>query len=181
MGDDRARQKGDALSQGTVKNTGTLKTFVIPEVSFNQSTSILRFHSVPDLRRYLKRVLDENLREMDKMSDAMALAMRDNRYDAEHPSIRGWVKRGNLFVNKEDPDRATLDLLFHLSREIKPRIAQISESLKAVERLDAIGIDEDADTILYIRLGIPERIIVVKTDSPVPGERFELKESYITV
>ncbi|MGP8126116.1 MAG: hypothetical protein ACLQEQ_09710 [Nitrososphaerales archaeon] len=153
---------------------------MIPEITFNASTSILRFQSVPDLRRYLKKILDGNLREMDKMNDAVALAMRDDRYDSENPSIKGWVKRGNIFINKEDPDRATLDLLFHLSREVKPRIAQVSEALKAVEKLDSMGIDEDASLILYVRFGIPERVIVIKTDEPKPGEKFELQESYVT-
>ena len=152
---------------------------MIPEISFNASTSMLRFHSVPDLRRYLKRILDGNLREMDKMSDAMGLAMRDDRFDTE-PSIKGWVKRGNLFINKDDPDKATLDVLFHLSREIKPRIAQVSEALKTVEKLDSLGISEDASLILYVRFGIPERVIVIRTDEPAPGERFELKATYVT-
>lgn len=141
---------------------------------------MLKFQSMPDLRRYLKRMLDGNLREMDKMSDAMALAMRDDRFDSDKASIRGWVKQGNLFINKDDPDKATLDLLFHLSREVKPRTAQISDALKTVEKLESMGIREDASLILYVRLGVPERIIVIRTDEPMPGERFELKASYIT-
>lgn len=153
---------------------------MIPEISFNTSTSILRFHSVHDLRRHIKRILDVNLREMDKMSDVMGLAMRDDRYDSDKVSIKGWVKQGNLFVNKDDPDKATLDLFFHLSREVKPTTAQISDALKAVDKLESMGIREDASLILYVRLGIPERIIVIRTDEPAPGERFELKESYVT-
>jgi len=152
---------------------------MIPEISFNGSTSILRFQSVPDLRRYLKKMMDGNMREMDKLNDAVALAMRDGRYDSEHSSIKGWVKKGNLFINKDDPDRATLDLLFHLSREVKPRFVQVSEAIKATEKLESMGIDEKASLILYVRLGIPERIIVIATDAPVPEERFELKQSYI--
>lgn len=152
---------------------------MIPEISFNASTSMLRFHSVPDLRHYLKRILDGNLREMDKMSDAIALAMRDDKSPPE-PSIKGWVKQGNLFINKDDPDKATLDLLFHLSREIKPSIAQVSEALKTVDKLESMGISEEASLILYVRSGIPERVIVIRTDEPTPGERFELKESYVT-
>jgi hypothetical protein len=170
----------DAGHTRAAKGTGHPKTFMVPDLSFDQSTSIVYFNSVPDLRRYLKHVLDGNLREMDKMSDAMAMAMRDNRYDAEHPSIKGWVKKGNLFVNRDDPDRATLDLLFHLSREIKPRIAQISEAMKAVEKLDSLGIGDEASMILYVRQGIPERIIVVGTEAPSQKERFELKATYRT-
>jgi hypothetical protein len=164
-----------------VKNYDEAKAPLIPEISFNASTSILRFQSVPDLRRYLKKLLDGNLREMDKLNDAVALAMRDDKFDSKQHDIKGWVKRGNLFVNKEDPDRATLDLLFHLHREIKPRFAQISEALKAVDKLESEGINEEAPLILYTRLGIPERIIFIKTDRPAPGEKFELKESYVTV
>ena len=152
---------------------------MIPEISFNGSTSILRFQSVPDLRRYLKKMMDGNMREMDKLNDAVALAMRDERYDSGQVSIKGWVKKGNLFINKDDPDRATLDLLFHLSREVKPRFVQVSEALKAAEKLESMGIDEKSSLILYVRLGIPERIIVVATDAPAPEERFELKQSYI--
>lgn len=153
---------------------------MIPEISFNASTSILRFHSVPDLQRYLKRILDENLREMDKMNDAMALAMRDNRNNSDHSSIKGWIKQGNLFINKVDPDKATLDLLFHLSREMKPRIAQVSDALKTVEKLESLGISDKASLILYVRFGIPERVIVTRADEPALDERFELKKSYVT-
>jgi len=152
---------------------------MIPEISFNAATSMLRFHSVPDLRRYLKRILDGNLREMDKMSDAIALVMRDDKSTPE-PSIKGWVKQGNLFINKDDPDKATLDLLFHLNREMKPSITQISDALKTMDKLEAMGISEEASLILYVRSGIPERVIVIKTDEPAAGERFELKESYVT-
>jgi hypothetical protein len=153
---------------------------VIPEISFSASTSILRFHSMLDLRHYLKRILDENLREMDKMSDAIALAMRDKRYDSEHPSVKGWVKHGNLFVNKDDPDKATLDLLFSLSREIKPRITQISDTLKTAEKLESIGVGDKASLLLYVRLGIPERVIVTTAEQPAPDGRFEFKKSFVT-
>ena len=56
----------------------------------------------------------------------------------------------------------------------------VSEALKAADKLESMGIDEKSSLILYIRLGIPERIIVVATDTPAPEERFELKQSYIT-
>ena len=154
--------------------------FLIPEISFDTSTSVLKFHSAADLRRFLKKVLDSNLKETDKVSDVIALVMRDERIDSESPSVKGWVKTGTVFVNKTDPEKATLDVLFALTREIKPRIAQIQEALKATEKLEALGVDSEDALLLYTKLGLPERIIVIKTDAPDEEKRFELNETFLT-
>ncbi|QQG49316.1 MAG: hypothetical protein HY247_03120 [archaeon] len=153
---------------------------MIPEISFDTSTSMLKFHATADLRRYLKRALEANLREMDKVSDVIALVMRDDRIDSESPSVKGWVKAGTVFVNKSDPEKATLDVLFALTREIKPRIAQIQEALKATEKLESLGVDAEDALLLYTKFGMPERFIVIKTDAPEEQQTFELKASYIT-
>ncbi|MBI3858696.1 MAG: hypothetical protein HY296_00435 [Thaumarchaeota archaeon] len=101
---------------------------MIPDVSFDTTTAMLRFQSVIDLRRHLKKMLEDNLKELDKVGNITAMVMRDESIDVSEPSVKGWVKTGTVFVNKSDPEKATLDVLFAMVREIRPKVVKITES-----------------------------------------------------
>lgn len=152
---------------------------MIPNISFDTSTSMLKFNSSADLRRYLKKLLDSNLRELDKLNDVVALFMRDESI-GEKPSIKGWVKQGTVFINKIDSEKATLDVLFALGREIKPRVVQIQEALKVAEKLEAMGFGPEDALMLYTKLGMPERFVLIRTDAPEPAEKYVHMATYLT-
>ena len=153
---------------------------MIPPISFATATSLRRFNSVVELRKHLKKLYDDALQEMDKVNSTIGLVMRDNPDETQEQSVKGWVKFGNVFVNKSDTERATLDILFAIHREMKPRIARIEGALKSAEKLDELGIYPEEPMILMERFGVPERFIALKVDDAEKREKFSLKETYVT-
>lgn len=155
---------------------------MIPEINFSTETAVLKFYSLADLRRYLKRLLESYEREMDKLANVMGNMMRDEKIDAENPSTKGWAKAGNVFVNKQEPEKGTLDVLFHLTHEIRPKIKHVEETLTSADQFDSLEISENSTFLLYVRDGVPERIIAVAADEPgEEQEKFVLTATYKTV
>lgn len=155
---------------------------MIPEITFTTETAVLKFYSVADLRRYLKKLLETYEREMDRVSNVIGTLMRDPDIDAENPSTKGWSKVGNLFVNKQDPEKGTLDVLFAMMHDIKPKVKHVEETLMRSEQLDSLEIAENSTFLLFVKDGVPERLIALPTDMPTESpDRFVLTATYKTV
>jgi hypothetical protein len=133
---------------------------VIPEVRFEFVTGIRRFASVRDLRTFLKQLMDSYQKEYDKVSSLTGDLLREEDMEADKARSKGWLKAGNLFANKVDPTRAGLDVMLQVMKEAKPKIASLETSLKAFEQIESLQIPEDAALIIYLREGVPERLIV---------------------
>ena len=144
---------------------------MIPDVSFPFETGVKRFSSTKELRLFLKNLLDSYEKARDKMDFITAEMLRGG--DApEVAQSKGWFKVDELFLNKSDQTRAGLDILFQIMRESKPRIRLVEASLKAFEKFDGLGIPDDTAVLLYLRDGIPSRIVIggdVGTEAPKGG------------
>lgn len=153
---------------------------MIPNIEFNTATCMLKFQSPSELKKYLKQTLEENVRELDRVEQLTGMLMREGKIDGDKPTTKGWVKLGAVFINKLDPEKAMLDSLFALTKEIKPRIVQTQEALKTVEKLSDAGIGHEDAVFLYLRLGLPERFVVAKADEPTV-EKFKLDATFSAV
>lgn len=143
---------------------------VIPETGGSMVSGVLRFHSLTDIRKYLKELLNTYQREYDKSSNIIASMLRsEDQKGMEVIMSKGWAKVGSMFVNVTDPEKGGIEIVFQIVNELKPRVAKTEEALKTFESVEGLPIPDDATFLLYLRDGVPERI-VVDTKHTKPAE-----------
>jgi hypothetical protein len=134
---------------------------VIPETGVSAVTGVLRFYSLIDVRRYLKELMDTYQREFDKSSNIIGSLLRsDGGKGMEVIMSKGWAKVGSLFVNVSDSEKGSMEVVFQIVNEMKPRLAKTEEVLRGFESVEGLPIPDDATFLLYLRGGVPERLIV---------------------
>ena len=152
---------------------------MIPETGVSVITGVLRFYSIADVRRYLKELLDTYQREYDKASNVIGSLLRsDGGKGMEVIMSKGWAKVGELFVNVSDIEKGGMEVVFQIVNEMKPRVARTEAVLRGFENVEGLPIPDDATFLLYLRGGVPERLIV-DTMQTRP-ERFVLQAKYKT-
>ncbi len=151
-----------------------------PEAGQDITSGTLRFYSIEDMRKHIKGLLDSYQREYDRSSNVIGSMLRDKSKNAQEViQSRGWSKVGDVFVNSTEPGRASMEMIFLLLNEMKPRIAKTEEILKSFDLVENLPIPEDVTFLLFVRNGVPERIIF---DSTVKRpERYGFKANYLTV
>ena len=134
---------------------------MIPETGGNALTGVLRFYSLSDVRRYLKGLLDTYQREYDKASNVIGSLLRsDEGKTMQVIMSKGWTKVGSLYVNAADSERGAMEVVFQIVNEMKPRIAKTEEVLRSFDGVEGLPIPDEATFLLYIRGGVPERLII---------------------
>lgn len=152
---------------------------MIPEAGVSAISGVLRFYSLTDVRRYLKELLDTYQMEYDKSSNMIGSLLRsDGGKGMEVIMSKGWTKVGTLIVNLTDSEKAGMEVVFQVVNEIKPRVTRTEEVLKSFESVEALPIPDNATFLLYLRGGVPERLIV---DSTVTRpQKFKLAGKFVT-
>jgi hypothetical protein len=152
---------------------------VIPEAGVSAISGVLRFYSLTDVRRYLKDLLGTYQKEYDKSSNMIGSLLRsDGGKGMEVIMSKGWTKVGALIVNLSDSEKAGMEVVFQVVNEIKPRVARTEEVLKAFDSVEGLPIPDNATFLLYLRGGVPERLIV-DTIQTRP-QKFELSGKFVT-
>jgi hypothetical protein len=152
---------------------------MIEETGSSMYSGVIRFYSLADIRRYLKELLEKYQRDFDKSSNVIGSLLRnEGQRGMEVIMSKGWAKVGSLFVNVSEPEKGGMEVTFQLVSEMKPRIAKTEEVLKTFESVEALPIPADATFLLYMRVGIPERL-VIDTTEPKP-DAFNYSGQYAT-
>lgn len=147
-----------------------------PEAGVETMSGVLRFYALSDVRRYLKEVLDRYQREYDKSSNIIGAMLRsDGGKSMEVIMSKGWTKIGSLFVNMADTQKGRMEVVFQIVNELKPKLAKTEEVIRSFEALEGLPIPDDATFLLYLRAGIPERLIVDSLDTKPPKYMFSGK------
>jgi len=134
---------------------------VIPETGVSATSGLLRFYSLTDVRRYLKELLDRYQKEYDKSSNIIGSLLRsDGGKGMEVIMSKGWAKVGSLFVNLSDSEKGSMEVVFQIVNEMKPRLAKTEDVLKSFDAIEGLPVPDDATFLLYLRGGVPERLIV---------------------
>jgi hypothetical protein len=133
-------------------------------------SGVIRFYSLADLRKYLKELLERYQREFDRSSNVIGSLLRpEGQKGMEVIMSKGWAKVGSIFVNIAEPDKGSMEVVFQLVTEMKPRLAKTEEVLKTFESVEQLPIPEEATFLLYLRGGVPERLVVDTTEpKPTP-------------
>ena len=134
---------------------------MIQETGTGLYSGILRFYALNDVRKYMKELLERYQRDYDKSSNVIGSLLRaEGGKGMEVIMSKGWAKVGAMFVDVTDPEKGGMELTFQLVTEMKPRIAKTEEVLKTFESVEGLPIPAEATFLLYLRSGVPERIVV---------------------
>ena len=143
---------------------------VVGETGVSMYSGVIRFYTLADLRKYLKELLERYQKEFDRSSNVIGSLLRvEGQKGMEVIMSKGWAKVGSIFVNISEPEKGSMEVVFQLVTEMKPRLAKTEEVLKTFESVEQLPIPEEATFLLYLRGGVPERLVVDTTEpKPVP-------------
>jgi hypothetical protein len=132
-----------------------------PESGMELITGLIRFYSFEDMRKYIKLLLDGYQRELDRSSNIIGSLLRDKGKKGEEIiKAKGWTKVGGIFVNSLEPELGSMEVVFQMMNEMKPRVAKTDEVLRSFDLVENLPVEENATYLLFLRAGVPERIIV---------------------
>jgi hypothetical protein len=149
------------------------------EEAVNVASGIVKFSSLEDMEGYVKALCESYQKECDALSEVVATMYRgelDRRADGV--ASMAWQKVGSLFVNMADPDMGMIEVALQLYSEMKPRLAKTSEVLEKFNLMGELSVPADARFLLYVRNGVPERILVERPGGE--SEKFNFSATYLT-
>ena len=151
-----------------------------PEAGMEITSGTVRFYALEDMRKHIKSLLDTYQREYDRSSNIIGSMLRDKSKNSQEViQSRGWTKVGEVFVNSIEPGRGAMEMIFQLLNEMKPRITKTEEVLKTFDAVEGLPVTDDVTYLLFLRNGIPERIVI---DSTVKRpDKFAFKAMFKTV
>ena len=153
---------------------------LVPETGVSAISGVIRFYSINDVRKYLKELLDTYQREYDKSSNVIGGLLRSDGGKAmEVIQSKGWTRIGDLYVNMSDSEKGGMEVVFQIVNEIKPRVAKTEAVLRSFDAVEGLPIPDDATFLLYLRAGVPERLIVDSIQTK--PQKFRLEAKFQTI
>ncbi len=156
------------------------------------ASAMIKFYSKEDVSRYMKGLIEAYKKQIDLHGDKLGSLLRaepqatkQDKKDAKSDkssdtktkvSSKGWIKMGSMLFNTSDPITGTTEVIFQIHEEMKQKLARVAESLKSFEEASGSIIPEGALYILYLRNGIPERMIVDSEEKK--GSTFSFEGSF---
>ena len=143
------------------------------DTEFNPTPVILRLDSLSALRIYLKRILEHYQEDVDKYGDTSANLMREiakrsltgsshensSRNSGTGSSSPPWSKLGPLFLDTQDPLLGTNELVLQALEESQFKMSQTLKVLKTFDEVQNAGVSEESSLLLYLRNGVPDRLV----------------------
>lgn len=138
----------------------------------------MKFYSHAEVTKYLKDVAEYYQKEAEKYGDKLGGMLRtgpgesapkeekkqdkgDKKGDPKaRPGGSGWVKMGTLMLSTTNTGPATTEVMYHIHEDLKQKLAKTNEALKSFEQNANTLIPQNTIIQLYMRNGVPERIIV---------------------
>ena len=142
------------------------------------TTGLLKFYSQAEVTKYMKDVAEFYQKEAEKYGDKLGSMLRpaagepapkeekkqdkgDKKTDQKGKgSAGGWVKMGSMLLNNANSGPATTEVMYQIHEDLKQKLARTNEALKSFEQNASTLIPQNATFQLYVRNGVPERIIV---------------------
>jgi hypothetical protein len=139
------------------------------------NTGLLKFSTLDDVMKYLKEAAEYYQRESEKYGDKLGSALRsgpgeaappkeekknDKKVEQKRTGAGGWIKMGSLMLSTSNLASASSEVMYQVHEELKVKLARTNEAIKSLEQNAATLIPQSAAFQLYMRNGVPERIIV---------------------
>ncbi len=154
-------------------------------------SALLRFYSKEDVSRYMKGLIENYQKQIELHADRLGSILRldpkapnpEKKRDKSEKvaegktkvTAKGWIKMGSMLFNTADPVNGNSEVIFQLHEEMKQKLARTAESLKSFEDASASIIPEGAIYLLYVRNGVPERLIVDSLEKKSAAFNFQAK------
>lgn len=142
----------------------------------------MKFYSQAEVIAYLRDVADGYQKESENYGNTLGSMLRtipgqpqakdDKRQDKGDrgdnkkidqkgkPLPGGWVMIGSLLLNTVNPSSATTEVMYQIHEDLKQKLAKTTEALKSFEQNAGTLVPQNAVFQLYMRNGVPERMIV---------------------
>ncbi len=124
-----------------------------------------------ELKEQIRKSIKYYEAKVEYYSQRLGTLLRQNNTEAkkvgQRPS-KGWIRVGSLLLNINDPTQAHKEMLFKALEEFKAKLVGATSFLRSLEDTQ-LEIPKESSFTLYVRNGIPERLIV---DQPKPEKNF---------
>jgi hypothetical protein len=144
------------------------------------AVGLVKFYSQAEITKYLRELAEFYQKEAEKYGDKLGSMLRpgadpapreekkqekgdkgDKKGDPKaRASAGGWVKMGSLIINMANAGPATTEVMYQIHEDLKAKLARTNEALKSFETNANQVIPQVGTFHLYVRNGVPERIIV---------------------
>jgi len=139
---------------------------------------LLKFYTQAEITKYMKEVAEYYQKEAEKYGDKLGGMLRtgpgesaskedkkqdkgDKKGDQKgRPGGSGWVKMGTLMLNTANTGPAMTEVMYQIHEDLKQKLARTNDAIKSFESGASTLIPQNATFQLYVRNGVPERIIV---------------------
>ena len=139
---------------------------------------MLRFYSQADVVKYMKEASEFYQKEAEKYGDKLGGMLRTGPAEPSHKEEKkqekgdkkadsksktspgGWIKMGSMLLNTANSGPATTEVMYQIHEDLKQKLARTNEAMKSFEQNASTLIPQNATFQLYVRNGVPERIIV---------------------
>ena len=129
---------------------------------------LVRFYSLDDMRRYIRELLADYEREVDRLSNQVGSLLRTQEENNTQLFSKAWFRIGSLYANSADSRKGLIEVTFQILKELRPKLVTLRDALQSFETMDNLDVPSDASLVLYLKNGVPERIIV-DTDEGRPA------------
>ncbi len=152
-------------------------------------SALIKFYSKEDISRYIKGLIESYQKQIDQHGDRLGSllrsdpqAVKQDKKEGKSEKLaevkgkvgsKGWMKMGNMLFNTSDPRTGSTEVIFQIHEEMKQKVARVAESLKSFEEAAGSIIPDGALYLLYLRNGVPERLIVDIQDKKTSTFSFE--------
>ncbi|HXX72066.1 MAG TPA: hypothetical protein VEI80_00090 [Candidatus Acidoferrales bacterium] len=131
---------------------------------------MVKLDSMRALRLYLKDLMASYERETDRYGEKVGRLMRILDKEMNGKELKrlrevDWKRSGMLMVNNSEPGRGTLELLIEAMEDCKAKATRTAEILASIGELETMGVPENASILVYLRHGVPLRVVIDATRS----------------
>jgi hypothetical protein len=144
---------------------------MLQEVQPLQLPGLVKFGSMQSLRSHLKALLTYYERECDhygvKVGDLMRqLEVKTGGKSPQKLHEVDWKKVGMLMVHNKESSRGILELMIEVMEDYKAKATRTELVLTNLDELEDLGVPDGASFIVYLRHGVPLRIVVDAERNP---------------
>ena len=129
------------------------------------SPGLVKLNSIRGLKLYLKDLMVGYEKETDRYGEKVGRLMRILEGEMKGKDVKKlreveWKKSGMVMLSMKDPGRGTLELMIEAMEDSKAKAARTAEVLANIYELEKLGIPESAAILVYLRHGVPLRIVI---------------------
>ena len=148
---------------------------MLQEAGQISTPGLVKLNSIRVLRLYLKDLMSTYEKETDLYGEKVGRLMRileENRKGKDVKKLKDveWKRSGMVMLSTKEPGRGTLELLIEAMEDCKAKAARTAEVLANIDELEKLGISERAGILVYLRHGVPLRIVVDAERNPEVDE-----------